>query len=781
MIKKFIKIKNIGKFANYSAQGDISLDEVNIIYGENSAGKTTLTSIIRSLLKNEPGLILERKTFGKDENPCVEILCEENGKNKLYKFEVNKWNGNLGNVEIFDEFFINENIYTGLVIESKHQKCLYQFAIGEEGVALATGIEKIKKDLQSNKHPELNSLKQQIQILAKESFKLEQFVDLTEDVEIDKKIEEKKREISTATASNEIREKQILKEIPSLSLPFNLSDLNKLLEKGLTTISEEALQKVTQYISKLANVLQKEAESWLHQGLLCVEYEYIKDNRCPFCQQDLTEAESTIKSYQQYFNEEYRKLKEDIDKYSMQVEGFNIELSLSDIKTKVLNNNALIEFWKKFLPAIEFPELKDLKQYSSQIAEFFKKIKLLLENKSKNILDSIKTDSIDKLSKSVDDLNYEINAYNVKVGILNEKIKELKAKHSEINKLTDELKRLEIQKERFSEKAKDLCGKYQKCKNEIEELKEQIEQKKKDLNTAISHKVKKYGEITNKILEKFGVPFKIIKPVQRYRGKGEEPYFEYFLEIEGYEIAPIQKAKFTLSAGDKNALSLAFFLAKLSLDEKIGYKIVVFDDPVSSLDRNRRRATVEQVRNLLDKVKQVIVFTHYETFAYELYEYLKKVGLNPKTLGIKNRQIEEWDIEEETKISYFKNLEKLEKFLEAEEDISETEARKLIREVLENRLKLGYYKYVKNLGDRCILGPMINELRKIINECNGKRKKIKMFKHDNNDEVIKELSAMEEFSSEEHHGTIDKNIEKVSPEEIKNYVRRTLKLIYEWL
>jgi len=81
MIKKFIKIKNIGKFANYSAQGDISLDEVNIIYGENSAGKTTLTSIIRSLLKNEPGLILERKTFGKDENPCVEILCEENGKN----------------------------------------------------------------------------------------------------------------------------------------------------------------------------------------------------------------------------------------------------------------------------------------------------------------------------------------------------------------------------------------------------------------------------------------------------------------------------------------------------------------------------------------------------------------------------------------------------------------------------------------------------------------------------------------------------------------------------
>jgi len=323
-----------------------------------------------------------------------------------------------------------------------------------------------------HKHPELNSLKQQIQRLTEGYFEVEEFVNLNEDKEIDKKIEEKNREISVAEASNEIREKELLKEIQPLSLPFDFETLKHLLEKSLTTISEETLQKVTQYISKLKNVLKEDTETWLYQGLSCVEN--IKDNSCPFCKRDLTTAESTIKSYQQYFNEDYRKLEEDIKRYSDQIQGFNIEQFLNEIEITSLKNSGFVKDWKKFLPTVEFPQLKEFEEYNRQIAEFFNGVKLLFENKSKNILKPINADYIDRLSESVKKLKKNITAYNQKVKNCNDTIEKLrvKVKQFDINELKNDLKKLEIQKERFSEKTKDLCDKYQKCKEEVKNLDE---------------------------------------------------------------------------------------------------------------------------------------------------------------------------------------------------------------------------------------------------------------------------------------------------------------------
>jgi len=772
MISKFIKIKNIGRFRDFSASGDITFGKVNIIYGENSTGKTTLTSLIRSLISNKSDLVLERKTFSSTDEQYVELLF--NGK--VFKFQNSSWNNcdiDL-NIEIFDEFFINENIYTGLDILSEHQKYLYQFAIGEEGIALAREIEKIKKDLQTNKHPDLNSLKQQIQRLIEKYFEVEEFVNLNEDKEIDKKIEEKNREISVAEASNEIREKELLKEIQPLSLPFDLGTIKHLLEKSLTTISEEALQKVTQHISKLGNVLKEDTETWLHQGLLCVEN--IKDNSCPFCQRDITTAESTIKSYQQYFNEDYRKLKGDIDKYSGQIQGFNIEQFLNKIEIIGLNNSTLIEYWKRFLTAIEFPQLKEFEEYSGQIAKFFKGVKLLFENKSKSILEPINADYIDRLSESVKKLNDNITAYNQKIRNYNKTVTELKAKQSDINELKNDFKKLEIQKERFSEKTKDLCNKYQKCEEEIKELDKLVEQKKKDLNSAIFDKVGKYGAETNRILEKFGAPFKIVRLTQRYRGKGEEPYLEYFLEIEGYEVNPLQEAKFTLSGGDKNAIALAFFFAKIIVDKRIENKIIIFDDPISSFDINRKRRTIEFIRDLSKNAKQTIVLTHLNTFAFELYDSLKDIGVSPKCLQIINRNLKEWNINEDKKPPFFKNFSRLETFISNNEKINLDEARRLIRICLEDKLNFGYFQFLKDLGDDFWLGTMVKRFRELKDNPSFK------FKHSNNEEVINELENLCDFSGPSHHSNITTTYRTdYTHTEIVNYVKSSLKLIYEWL
>ncbi len=48
-IHKIERLVSIGKFRNYQAVGDVAFKKLTLFYGDNGGGKTTLTSIIRSL------------------------------------------------------------------------------------------------------------------------------------------------------------------------------------------------------------------------------------------------------------------------------------------------------------------------------------------------------------------------------------------------------------------------------------------------------------------------------------------------------------------------------------------------------------------------------------------------------------------------------------------------------------------------------------------------------------------------------------------------------------
>ena len=61
MLDRIIKIENVGRLENYAARGDVAFRQLNLIYGENGRGKTTLAAIFRSLITNDPNPILERK------------------------------------------------------------------------------------------------------------------------------------------------------------------------------------------------------------------------------------------------------------------------------------------------------------------------------------------------------------------------------------------------------------------------------------------------------------------------------------------------------------------------------------------------------------------------------------------------------------------------------------------------------------------------------------------------------------------------------------------------
>ena len=110
MIRKIISIKNFGTFTNFSigkSDWDGTLKRINTIYGTNGKGKTSFALIIRSLDHND-SLIQKKKIEKSAPLPQISFI-DGDGKNLFYN---NGWNKHIDNIEVFDSFYLEDNIYT---------------------------------------------------------------------------------------------------------------------------------------------------------------------------------------------------------------------------------------------------------------------------------------------------------------------------------------------------------------------------------------------------------------------------------------------------------------------------------------------------------------------------------------------------------------------------------------------------------------------------------------------------------------------------------------------
>jgi energy-coupling factor transporter ATP-binding protein EcfA2 len=92
--------------------------------------------------------------------------------------------------------------------------------------------------------------------------------------------------------------------------------------------------------------------------------------------------------------------------------------------------------------------------------------------------------------------------------------------------------------------------------------------------------------------------------------------------------APDQELAAILSDGEKRALALAFFLAEVATAENHGG--IVLDDPVSSLDQERRSVVAQRIAKESGE-RQVILFTHDIAFLFHVQVETEKIlGREPK-------------------------------------------------------------------------------------------------------------------------------------------------------
>lgn len=772
MIKRFIKISGTGKFLNYSHNSVPvtnrinEFQKINLLYGENGSGKTTLSIILKSL-KDNNGLLAKKRAFDKTFPQTIEILTDIT-PNPKFTFSNNAWDNHYPNLEIFDVHFINNNIYTGLEIQSSHKKNLFEIIFGSQGIQLKEDIQNIKDSIQGGRTA-IRDTTDKIESAIGNTYTATNYCNIQVDNDIDTKITSKESELETAKSFQKIRAKPSLSTISLLVLPFDFSRANDTISQSIDNISELYLRKFNEHKNHL--VMDGKEEEWIKQG-----YDSILANTCPFCTRPFDETtEAIVEAYNQYFNEEYNILLHSISELNSAVSTFNIEAQLIQLETEIISNQNLIEFYKAHVPAQ--PILSSIIVEMENIKLKFEAIKSLVQTKSLNPIQAMDTAPLTSFKSIITALNKKLSGFNVEIESYNRKILALKSSEQpDVTQHELDLKRLNAIKQRGDTEIKKLCTKLSDYIQALDADTNQKNQKQTQLDTYSANIFASYANKINHYLRAFA-PYLEIKDFDSgYVGRSNEPIVKYVLHINGNEIKqddnPIfPSIKYSLSEGDKSALAISFFLTKLELDGSIKDKVVVFDDPVSSFDLNRRSTTISKLIDIGQSAKQLFIFTHNIIFASEFWKSANQISCTTQSSKIEfignSSCIVDYNIDTETLSSIIKDSLRIKDYLTngCYSDQERRSVARCLRPALESYF---YLKFFEIVAPNDWLGNFISKVRSATSTN-------PLFRLQNS---LSELSDINDYSKKYHHRFNTNNeSEPVTDAELRNYSERTLNLI----
>lgn len=393
-----------------------------------------------------------------------------------------------------------------------------------------------------------------------------------------------------------------------LKLPMTFESSSLLDIENSEIFTKKISGKESNKIGKL--IKQLENSDWVSKGK-----DYLKGDICPFCQQH-TITKEFINEFNNFYDESYKK---DINELENSADNYRqySQVLIANIENQIKDYN---EYTSKDLDfQIEFSELKRI--IGDNISQIEKKINepsvLINIATSKNVCT--------KLKKLFENLKIKVSEHNALIDnkkkeknkVFEERIKyvSITAKHetSTLHKnLQKEQKRIDGLNEAINTIENKIKEYEQKCNIEKEKFMNSNDTAKK----------------INNLLEQFGFSnFKI--------SVSQEDKSYYIVRNDG---TPVND---TLSEGEMNFLTFLYFyqlikgsLNKTDIDSE---RIVVIDDPISSMDANVLfivsslvRELAYEVRKGKYKIKQLIVLTHNITFHREV-TYIRANEGNSKT------------------------------------------------------------------------------------------------------------------------------------------------------
>ena len=714
MITKVKRIKNIGKFYDYSAKGDgLDWHKNTFLFAPNAYGKSTLVNILCSLRDNDPKVMQARKTLGTIAPPEAVIIID--GVNHV--FNGNQWDKTCPVIQVFDVPFIQANILSH-EIEHEHRKNIHKIIIGAHGVKLAEELTTLKTR-EKNKRLQFDNLRTQFNTNGFVHHGIDTFLALptSEEAVVASRIKKLEQDINSKDSETQVK---ALRYPATLIAPYfkvleselasadklskedappppsdHLTKLRDLCAQKFAAIHEAAEKLILTHIDR--NFKQKDqAKEFIRQGIDLVQAD------CPFCGQSLKDAAELLQAYHEYFYETLRTYQSDLKKKAETFADWNLENDLTGLVSSHNANTTTVKQWEPFISVMILHDVSALVEMArSKLTSSKIKVLAELEKKQKDPNADVDLSQFYTIATELDSLKTSIELYNKAVLDFTAKAKDYinKLPKSDVDTLRLALaKESEIEK-RFKLEWKKWATDYPLAKKNANDLLVEKNAKQKELETYTKSIFDTYQKRINDLLVTLGADFAITDLKGKTDERANESYSDFgFLILKKKVPLKVRQDdapcfKNTLSEGDKSTLAFAFFIASLEKTPYLGKQVVILDDPLSSLDETRREATARVLLELSSKLNQLCVFTHKKDFLGMVFDKIpNNTVLHIRSDKTNGSWLEPFDVKEDRKGDHAKLVEAMQRY--AVEDYGPTPdiMQGNIRKVFEVVLKTKYYR-----------------------------------------------------------------------------------------
>lgn len=756
MISKILKLENIGLLQNATLNGAVTLGRVTAFYADNGRGKSTLASVFRACQLGDARRLIAKTTIDATSAPEVKFLLENN---KIVEFTAGAWKTTAANILVFDSEFVEQNVYSGFEVRAEQRQALLEFALGTQTVKLKQRIDQLTQEIDAQTRKRTQAEKTLAGFAR--PYLVPDFIALDLVPDAQQRISELQKRIEAAKNARQLGARKDPIEIPEIE--FDFPNTKKLLQTRLKDVQNMAEAAVRAHLSK-HNV--EDFEDWVSRGQA-----YLGGTECPFCGQLLGNLD-LIESYGVYFSNAYADLKQQLNDLESVIFLQLSDATVSAASSNSSTNAARIEAWKDQLD-LRPPSL-DHSLLATTIQRAREQLLSLVTTKLKSPLESVGSDAAFTAAiEAVDAVNGEIRNYNAAIRtqaeVISSFVKGLVAENPSL--LAVEIERLMAAQRKELFEVKSAIADHQSAEIERRRLDTEKTATRQQLDSLMEGTLQQYQTSINDLLAVFGAEFSIEKLKPTYVGGGE-PRSEYGLKLRAKsvklgsrdEIATSRGFGNTLSEGDKRTLAFAFFVARLKADASLSDKIVVFDDPVSSLDRNRRYQSTRQVGDMAIQCKQLIVMSHDAYFLRELRDLLESRSLpsikfHPLCISRVAGGYSAFancDLDKLCESDYYQHHRMVTDFVQGRSTVTNREVAKAIRPLME-----GYYhrRFPGILPKKAMFGKVIDDvataqpsdplhhLQKILPELREVNEYAKQFHHDGGDSLNISDSELLQYAS----------------------------------
>lgn len=607
MIKRIEQIQNIGQFESFQTREDF--DKNTIIFGFNGAGKSTLSDMFYSLAHSgNESLLIRRRTLNREgEDTPKQMLAEiVSDIGEYYTFSGEKWGISPENMFVFNEQYVTDHVFVSKQIEEGS----VPIGMGKEGARLMR-----QKDLLVEQNNQLiKSINTAIEILMNDNIKIKDF----STSKIKRNTPIKRFEKMSELSLFQISEKAIIEERIKNNTKYNniVRDLDKCdeLYEEIKNVQSFSVATLLKKVRKVPRISSKEIATFLSETMTPADIKWAvkgyahrkADDVCPLCGQKLSEKRA-IDLFERLGKYISQNKGEKVKEFSQELNMLAVQLQTNNLKTR--------------------------KGVFAEILEILNKNKLLLKKDTERLVKGLRwTEQNDFLINAIIEKIYEKaeNPYadielsdeeSRCIALMNDIIKNIILLGRILGEARERLNK-KMDRSISSDDMRVLFGlSYGIHRREAEEIKANALQyikyvrKIEELNQFIDdcYNQSRLVEV-NELLQKLNTHIKI-----------EVKNKKYYIKLKDFKAQELNKNGYTIfSEGEHRAIAFAYFLAEIESKEiKSNNRIIVIDDPISSMDLSRKSIISHHIAEMMNTSEwQVIIMTHDISFVERVHSYL---------------------------------------------------------------------------------------------------------------------------------------------------------------